>query len=167
MSNLFLGNKQASVYAKFRPTTSQVVVDKIIAYLSENIKGPHETALDVGCGSGQSTRILSSYFQEVIGFDVSDSQLLEAEKMIENPSNVTFQKSLAEVLPFGDESIHLITCSASFHWFQQEEFLLEAQRILTDNGVLDKPKRIGSKSPKLLPDFSNTTSTILVTRGAC
>jgi ubiquinone/menaquinone biosynthesis C-methylase UbiE len=34
----------------------------------------------VGCGSGQSTRLISPYFKRVIGTDVSESQVEEAKK---------------------------------------------------------------------------------------
>jgi 2-polyprenyl-3-methyl-5-hydroxy-6-metoxy-1,4-benzoquinol methylase len=37
------------------------------------------TMIDVGCGSGQSTRVWSPYFSKVYGFDVSETQISEAQ----------------------------------------------------------------------------------------
>ncbi|WP_447746577.1 methyltransferase domain-containing protein [Enterobacter asburiae] len=36
-----------------------------------------KSALDVGCGTGQLTRLLSIYFERVIGVDPSEDQLSE------------------------------------------------------------------------------------------
>lgn len=32
-------------------------------------------AVDIGCGTGQSTTILAPYFEKVTGYDVSESQI--------------------------------------------------------------------------------------------
>lgn len=37
-------------------------------------------ALDIGCGSGQSTIALAPYFKKVIGCDVSETQINCAKK---------------------------------------------------------------------------------------
>ena len=46
-------------------------------------------AVDVGCGTGQSTRILSPFFRRVLGLDVSQAQIENARK--ESVDNVEFQ----------------------------------------------------------------------------
>jgi SAM-dependent methyltransferase len=52
---------------------------------------PNKIALDVGCGTGQGTRPLAAYFDQVIGVDVSESQLEAARKTAGTPSNVSYQ----------------------------------------------------------------------------
>ena len=37
-------------------------------------------ALDIGCGTGQSTRILSPFFGRVLGTDISRAQIQNARK---------------------------------------------------------------------------------------
>jgi 2-polyprenyl-3-methyl-5-hydroxy-6-metoxy-1,4-benzoquinol methylase len=37
-------------------------------------------AVDVGCGSGQSTQVLSPHFSRVVGLDVSEAQIKIAAK---------------------------------------------------------------------------------------
>lgn len=45
-----------------------------------NKKGqPHLLAVDLGCGTGQNSRRLAPHFQEVVGIDVSESQIEEAK----------------------------------------------------------------------------------------
>jgi 2-polyprenyl-3-methyl-5-hydroxy-6-metoxy-1,4-benzoquinol methylase len=47
-------------------------------------------AIDVGCGGGQSTNVLASFFQNVQGFDPSEAQITEATQK-NNFHNVTYR----------------------------------------------------------------------------
>lgn len=51
---------------------------------------PHVLAVDLGCGTGQLTRQLAPYFQEVVGFDISEAQLEEARTVAGYP-NITYR----------------------------------------------------------------------------
>ena len=44
------------------------------------VSPPHEQAIDVGCGGGQSTEILAPFFKKVQGFDPCESQIAEATR---------------------------------------------------------------------------------------
>ncbi len=45
--------------------------------------------MDVGCGNGQCTDLFPSYFEKVIGIDVSPGQIEVAKKM-NHSANVEF-----------------------------------------------------------------------------
>jgi trans-aconitate methyltransferase len=91
MSNLFKSLDHALVYAKFRPIPPKQLIDSIMNYLSEKIPSKEwSKAVDVGCGSGQCTQLLSPYFRQVYGFDVSDAQISQA--IHSNHSNHVFYK---------------------------------------------------------------------------
>ena len=45
-----------------------------------------EAAVDVGCGSGQSTPLVAQYFKTVTGLDISKAQLDEAIKKNDLPN---------------------------------------------------------------------------------
>lgn len=47
-------------------------------------------AVDLGCGTGQNSRLLAPHFQEVVGIDISDGQLEEARAVPGYP-NVTYR----------------------------------------------------------------------------
>ena len=47
-------------------------------------------AVDLGCGTGQNSRLLAPHFQEVVGIDVSKSQLEEARAVSGYP-NITYR----------------------------------------------------------------------------
>lgn len=132
------GEQISRDYAKYRLTCLPELIEQIISYVNEEIPGKLHRALDVGCGPGPSTRILSPYFQEVHGIDASPTQIKEAKKHPDNKyfRNVFYQVGLAEKLPFEDNSFQLITASISFHWFDREAFMKEVQRVLVPNGVL-------------------------------
>lgn len=136
MANLFLGEKHAEIYARHRRDTAPIIVDKIISYLGQGLKHPYGNAVDVGCGAGQSTRILSPHFRSVTGIDNSPTQVSQALLSPNNPRNVSFLTAPAEQLPYVANSIQLLTASSCLHWFKHQEFFTEANRVLTDGGVL-------------------------------
>ncbi|PIO15106.1 hypothetical protein AB205_0152960, partial [Aquarana catesbeiana] len=53
---------------------------------------PYGFAVDVGCGTGQNTRILAPYFKKVLGIDISEAQAEEAKKATVSP-NVTYRST--------------------------------------------------------------------------
>jgi len=102
--------------------------------LTETSNAPLQTAVDVGCGTGQSTIALAPHFKEVIGFDVSKAQIEEAKK--DAPSNVTYNVGTSETISLSGNSVQLITGSQCHHWFDLAQFYKEAKRILVPNGVM-------------------------------
>ncbi|KFM62273.1 putative methyltransferase, partial [Stegodyphus mimosarum] len=131
----FAGKEHAKIYSVYRKDTPVALAEKFISYLKEKYDGSLDTAVDVGCGSGQSTTILASFFKHVYGMDSSEAQIKEAEAT-RALANVTYKASPAEVLPFPDGSVQMITAGASLHWFDMDAFFPEARRILCNNGIL-------------------------------
>ena len=83
-NKLFEGNEHSKIYALYRPTPPISLIEEILEKVPN--KG---LALDVGCGTGQNTRILSPYFDKVVGLDVSETQIKIAN---EDPmENVEFR----------------------------------------------------------------------------
>ncbi|CAG7734193.1 unnamed protein product, partial [Allacma fusca] len=131
----FEGGIVANDYLKSRPNPPAPLVQRVIQYLQEHYEGELDTAIDVGCGSGQNTGLIAEYFNNVIGIDVSIAQVEAAIK--ENKSaNVRFLVGSAENLTVDDKSAQLITSSTAAHWFNLPLFFAEGQRVLCKNGVL-------------------------------
>ena len=133
MAKRLLENLQHALkYAIFRPCPPQELIREIIQKTNGN-----QLALDIGCGTGQCTRLLAPYFDKVIGIDVSESQIEAANHKIEQILNLEYRVGPSEVLDFvQDNSVDLITCSQSLHWFDIPEFYKEAERVLRSQGVL-------------------------------
>uniref|UniRef100_A0A1B6JSL7 Methyltransferase type 11 domain-containing protein n=1 Tax=Homalodisca liturata TaxID=320908 RepID=A0A1B6JSL7_9HEMI len=128
---------QAVSYSRFRPLPPQDLIEKTVSFLKEGIDTdyPLKQALDVGCGSGQSTEILSPYFEEVIGLDNSEEQLLHAKGRTKC-QNVSYRLESAENLKVADSSVDLITVGMAIHWFDLQQFCKEVDRVLRPRGVL-------------------------------
>jgi len=73
----------AKSYAEFRPTHPLQLVDKIREFqrkhseMEENKK--FDLMIDVGCGSGQISKLFSNDFQKIVGIDVSAEQIKQAK----------------------------------------------------------------------------------------
>jgi ubiquinone/menaquinone biosynthesis C-methylase UbiE len=130
VSNFFAHASAAERYAKARPYFHPLVIERIRAHL--NLEQPVPQALDVACGTGQSSRALQAIAEHVTGTDLS-SEMLEYAKQY---PGIEFLESPAETLPFATETFDLVTVSMAFHWFDQAKFLLEVDRILKPNGWL-------------------------------
>ncbi|XP_019945161.1 putative methyltransferase DDB_G0268948 isoform X2 [Paralichthys olivaceus] len=131
----FEGKEHASVYQKYRVEPPDEVRNIILQYLDEKKGQPHVLAVDLGCGTGQTTRILAQHFKEVVGIDISECQLEEA-RAVPGFSNIEYRKGRAEELPFSDSSVDLVTASAAAHWFDHAKFLAEAGRVLKPRGCI-------------------------------
>jgi ubiquinone/menaquinone biosynthesis C-methylase UbiE len=129
--NYFAYATAAERYAKSRPYFHPMVIEKIKAFL--RLETPLLQALDVACGTGQSTKALAAITKNVMGLDVSEEMLVYARA--DNPG-ITFIQSPAESLPFEDDRFDLMTVSLAFHWFDRKAFLLEASRVLKTRGWL-------------------------------
>ena len=129
--NFFAHKSAAERYAQHRPYFHPLVIEKIKQYLS--LETPIEYALDVACGTGQSTVALKEIADSVIGIDISDEMLGHAIQH----QGVKYHNASAEDLSiFEDESFDLVTTSMAFHWFDHTRFLSESNRVLKNGGWL-------------------------------
>ena len=96
-------------------------------------------ALDVACGSGQSTFLLCNLYRKVIGVDISKTQVEQAKlKSTEGDYNTNseFIVGDAHQLPIDSSSVDLLTCATAWHWLDAEKFYAEAKRVLKPRGCI-------------------------------
>ncbi|XP_078085077.1 putative methyltransferase DDB_G0268948 [Mustelus asterias] len=134
-SRLFEEQEHAALYQKYRLPSHSQILNLVLDYLQRKKGKPFRLAVDIGCGSGQSTRGLASYFERVVGIDVSGAQIEEARK-VDGPENVSYRQGLAEELEFEDGSVDLVTAGAATHWFDMEKFMKEVERVLKPRGCV-------------------------------
>lgn len=134
-TRLFEGEVHASLYQKYRFSLPPEMQSLVLSYLEEKKGKPFVLAVDVGCGTGQSTHVLAPHFEKVVGTDISAAQIKEAKKM-PSPPNISFLVSPAEELPFEDASVDLVIASSAAHWFNLEKFMKEANRVLKPRGCM-------------------------------
>ncbi len=100
---------------------------------------PHERALDVATGTGNTAFAVAEHVQHASGLDVSPAMLAQARARAEREgvTNLTFLEGAAEHLPFPDASFDLVTSRHAPHHFRDlGAFLREAHRVLKPGGRL-------------------------------
>jgi len=129
--NFFAHKSAVERYAQHRPYFHPLVIEKIKSYL--DLETPVERALDVGCGTGQSTTALKEIAKSVSGIDVSEEMLGLATQQ---PGIEYCNASAEDLSMFDDGTFDLITASMAIHWFDHKRFLSEANRGLKIGGWL-------------------------------
>jgi SAM-dependent methyltransferase len=128
-NNYFIHATAAERYARGRPDLHPAIVRRICEVTG---RSRFASVLDVGCGTGLSTRTLARVADRVVGIDSSPEMLSHAA----GGAGIVYQQARAEALPFADRSFDLINVGLAFHWFAREAFLREARRVLRDDGWL-------------------------------
>ena len=138
MIQRFEDKKLSSAYSKYRPVFHWQVESIITSYMRFEGSSGFDTALDVACGSGQSTFILCNAFRKVVGLDLSNTQIKEAKQRKETlkAANVDFMVGDAHNLPIESSSVDLLTCAMGWHWLNAESFYAEAKRVLKPRGCI-------------------------------
>ncbi|XP_077997390.1 putative methyltransferase DDB_G0268948 [Glandiceps talaboti] len=88
---------------------------------------PHSFVVDVACGTAQGTRILSPYFDKVIGCDASPDQIKMAQHTEKLP-NIEYRVGTAEDLPIESGTVDVLTVASAIHFFELDKFFKEADR---------------------------------------
>jgi ubiquinone/menaquinone biosynthesis C-methylase UbiE len=91
VTNPFVGRRVAERYARARPPLH----DRAVGLMKERLSPPR-LALDLGCGTGLSTRPLASFAEAVVGIDISRDMLTAAR----GDRSIRFVAGEAEHLPF-------------------------------------------------------------------
>ena len=124
-------------YSKYRPTFPPQLWKRIFDFQEKHSVG-YNFALDLACGSGQSTFELCNHFHHTIGVDISKAQIACAleKAAVKGGDNVEFVVAPASKLPVEDESVDLLTCSVAWHWLHPETVFPEVNRVLKRTGIL-------------------------------
>jgi len=129
----YTGNfgKLAEQYDSFRPAYPKHITSLIYGAIAS--KKP--LILDLGCGTGISTRQLAhKKSSAIIGCDI-DGKMLKAA-LRHKKSNISYKRAAAEKLPFPDDKFDAVTSFIAFHWFMNREAVHEIRRVLKPHGLL-------------------------------
>jgi ubiquinone/menaquinone biosynthesis C-methylase UbiE len=125
VENPFRGRAVAARYAAARPDLHRLVIELLAGRLPK----PNH-ALDLGAGTGLSTRALLGFAETVVGIDSSEEMLQRRSE-----SRSYYVLAAAEHLPFPDDVFDLATIASALHWFGREA-LGEVARVLRPGGSL-------------------------------
>ncbi len=105
---------------------------ELYSYLHSLVQQVTPNTLDIGCGTGISTRELQQYGFNVVGVD-KDPVMLEAAR--QRGGNISYLVAPADTLPFSAEQFDVGVAFTAFHWFNNLESLMEIRRVLRRGGV--------------------------------
>lgn len=126
--NPFLTTGTAQDYARGRPDYHPSAVAAVARLL--DLQERVDVAIDVGCGTGMSSRALTAVADLVLGVDVSQPMLAAATAQ----AGVHHARAAAERLPVRDDVAGLVVTAAAFHWFDQGAMLTDTARVLRPGG---------------------------------
>jgi len=91
------------------------------------------SVVDLGCGTGLSTRYWSGRAGQITGIEPSDSMRAEADKR--GGTGVSYRKGFSHDTGLPDASADIVTCAQALHWMHPQGTFQEAARILRPGGV--------------------------------
>ncbi|MDQ0970628.1 ubiquinone/menaquinone biosynthesis C-methylase UbiE [Neobacillus niacini] len=118
---------KADVYSKSRPSYPNEYIDYL---LSVNSLNETSRVVDIGSGTGILTRQLLERGISVIAVEPNDDMRTKAEQDLQEFDQFISMKGSAEETSLPDKRIDLVIAAQAFHWFDQDKFKLECQRIL-------------------------------------
>ena len=118
-------------YDAHRPSPPRALLDLLC--LEAQAERPR-LVVDLGSGTGLSTRAWADRADEVVGVEPSEQMRLRADEATES-SNVRYIGAFGDQTGLPDAAADIVTCSQSFHWMEPGPTLAEVARILRPGGV--------------------------------
>jgi ubiquinone/menaquinone biosynthesis C-methylase UbiE len=121
----------AAQYEAVRPQPPPVLRE-ILCALAETERPA--LVVDLGSGTGLSTRFWSSHAARVVGIEIAEDMRREAQAQT-RAAHIEYRAGAAHDTGLPDHCADIVTCSQSFHWMEPWSTLREVARILRRGGV--------------------------------
>src|SRR4051812_18759361 len=108
----------AAHYDRFRPRPPRDLLDVLCRYARTDRPA---RVVDLGCGTGLSTRAWSGVAERTIGIEPNAAMLASAEAA----PGVEFRQAFADDTGLDVGSADIVTCSQSLHWMEPEPTFAE------------------------------------------
>src|SRR5262249_25539972 len=120
-------------YAKPRPSYPEAVLDFLVARCGLS---PRSLLVDVGCGTGISSRLFATRGVRVLGVEPNDEMRRQAEATTDpgGAALVRYCKGRAEDTGLAGGLADAVLAAQAFHWFEPASALREFRRILKPGG---------------------------------
>lgn len=120
----------AAVYSTCRPEYPAQLFETILA---EVPRGLRNCAVDLGAGTGKSTRSLLDHFTRVIAVE---PDTLMAEKLRATAPRASVRLTTAEDVALDPASVDLVTIAHALHWMDGHRVIANITRWLRRDGIL-------------------------------
>jgi SAM-dependent methyltransferase len=133
----------ADLYDAVRPVPPMVLADVIARYAGDHPR----VVVDLGCGTGLSTRWAAGWSSEVIGVEPSDDMRVRAAAVTSEP-NVRYATGWSNATELPDGCADVVLAVQALHWMEPRGTFVEVARLLRPGGVFaaldcDWPPSVG------------------------
>lgn len=120
-------SKAADDYAKYRPDYPD---DLVVACAGYAGLVPDSHVVDIGCGTGISTRRFARHGYRLTGIEPNTAMLAKAKEA----GAADYKEGDAANTGLPDDTAELIICAQALHWFDLDDCVGEWRRILKPGG---------------------------------
>lgn len=110
----------AAHYSAYRPPLHSAILARAL-----HQSRTRETGLDIGCGTGYSSRELANFCNFVVGLEPSEAMLGQTTKH----AKVNFVNALGEKIPLAPCSVDVVTLAGSLNYIECNSLVNELVRI--------------------------------------
>lgn len=122
----------AALYDTMRPPPPHALID----LLCQLARTPRPAlVVDLGSGTGLSTRIWADRAEHVVGVEPSADMRGQAEAQHAATANVRFQAGFAHATGLPDACADIVTISQALHWMEPASTFAEVARLLRPGGI--------------------------------
>jgi SAM-dependent methyltransferase len=133
---------QVSSYSSIRSAYVPALYDEIMKFHTTN-GGSFGTVVDIGCGPGNATRDLATYFAHTYSINASREIISQAKQLggiTRDGESIRYCVCEAEKIGqepvIADASVDMLTSAMAVHWFDFDKFWETAARIVKPGGTV-------------------------------
>lgn len=119
-------------YDAFRPAAPAVIPELLSRYARTPVPA---MVVDLGCGTGLSTRVWASRASRVVGVEPNDDMRGQAEQASAGLHGISFRSGISTATGLPDGCADIVTCSQCLHWMEPAPTFAEIARLLRSGGV--------------------------------
>lgn len=121
----------ADDYDRYRPVAPTDLIPLLKQFA--RVERP-ALVVDLGCGTGNSTRLWQDHTEKVIGIEPNDRMRYIAEAQNKTP-HIIYQSGYGHNIKLADACADIVTVAHALHWMKPEPTIKEITRILRLGGV--------------------------------
>jgi len=129
----FEASEHSGLYAKVRPEPPESLMQSILKFHGKTTT--LKLATDLGCGSGQFTRLLAAHCSRVVASDVSKAMLEEGKKQNMDDHVVWLEGPAEEVVGVNEGEADLVSICQALHWTSPDSLFDQVGRALRPGGT--------------------------------
>lgn len=117
------------------PNFAKSVIDFVLEQRGlKNAEEPMDFLVDVGCGSGGSTRIFAPYFKSILGVDPSEEQVVSARK-VTKAGHIKYGIGSGESIPVEPGTVDVMVSYFAIQYMNIPKYVAECNRVLKPDGM--------------------------------